>query len=96
MMTRAQRVVMAGAPILAMLVSGAACAAGVDTGTSSMTSITTWMMTWIPLSAVILIVVSAIAWIAHLIRMDWAVRLVVGLIVVGSASYIVGLFGLSA
>jgi len=52
-------------------------------------------MTWIPLSAVILIVVSAIAWIAHLIRMDWAVRLVVGLIVVGSASYIVGLFGLS-
>jgi hypothetical protein len=95
MMSKAKRAGLAGLAVLAMVASGAATAAGVDTGTSSMTAITTWLMTWIPLSAVILIVVSAIAWIAHLIRMDWAVRLVVGLIVVGSASYIVGLFGLS-
>lgn len=79
---------------LMMLMSSAACAAGVDTGTQSMNSIHSWMMTWIPIAATLLIIVSAIAWIAHLLRADWAVRIVVGLIVVGSASYLVGLFGL--
>ncbi|MBZ5763333.1 TrbC/VirB2 family protein [Rhizobium sp. VS19-DR104.2] len=80
--------------LLMMLSATAQAAGGVDTGSSSMTSIQTWMMTWIPIAATILIIVSAIAWIAHLLRADWAVRIVVGLIVVGSASYLVGLFGL--
>lgn len=79
-----------------MALSNAAMAAGVDTGSSSMNSINTWLMTWIPLLATILIIVSAIAWIAHMLRADFAIRIVVGLIVVGSASYIAGLFGLGS
>ncbi|KAF1008130.1 MAG: hypothetical protein V3Q69_13805 (plasmid) [Burkholderia sp.] len=67
----------------------------VDTGTSSMTSLKTWMMTWIPIAATILIIVCAIAWIAHILRADWAVRIVIGLIVIGSVSYLVGLFRLT-
>ena len=77
-----------------MLGCSSAFAAGVDTGSTSMASMQTWMMTWIPIAAVVMIIVSALAWIAHLIRMDFAVRLVVGLILIGSASYLVGLFGL--
>jgi len=77
-----------------MLMSAAAWAAGVDTGSKSMNAINTWLMTWIPIAATLLIIVCAIAWIAHVLRADWAVRIVVGLIVIGSASYLVGLFGL--
>ncbi|HCN4499636.1 TPA: conjugal transfer protein TraM, partial [Escherichia coli] len=58
-------------------------------------SINSWLMTWIPIAATVLIIVSAIAWIAHMLPASWAVRIVIGLIVVGSASYLVGLFGLS-
>lgn len=60
-----------------------------------MTSLKTWMMTWIPIAATILIIVCAIAWIAHILRADWAVRIVIGLIVIGSVSYLVGLFRLT-
>ncbi|QSQ62252.1 TrbC/VirB2 family protein [Xanthomonas translucens] len=80
--------------LLMMLSATAQAAGGVDTGSSSMTSMQTWLMTWIPIAATILIIVSAIAWIAHLLRHEWAVRFVIGLIVIGSASYLVGLFGL--
>lgn len=72
-----------------------ALAAGVDTGESSMSSINDWLMTWIPVAATVLIIICAIGWIAHVIRPDFAIRCVVGLIIIGSASYLVGLFGLS-
>ena len=81
--------------VVSFFASSAAFASGTDTGSSSMTSIQTWLMTWIPIAAAILIVVSAFAWIAHLIQAHWAIRIVVGLIAAGSASYLVGLFGLS-
>ncbi|CAD0362308.1 TrbC/VirB2 family protein [Xanthomonas campestris pv. campestris] len=79
--------------LLAML-STAAHAQGVDTGASSMNAIRTWLMTWIPIAATILVIVSFILWMAHILRQDFAVRLIVGLVGIGSASYIVGLFGL--
>ncbi|HGF4131618.1 TPA: TrbC/VirB2 family protein [Escherichia coli] len=60
-----------------------------------MSSVQSWMMTWIPIAATVLIIVSAIAWIAHMLPASWAVRIVIGLIIIGSASYLVGLFGLS-
>jgi len=75
--------------------SSAAFAAGTDTGSSAMTSLQTWMMEWIPLGAALLIIACAIGWIAHLVKAAFAVRCVVGLIVVGSASYLVGLLGVS-
>ena len=79
--------------MVALCVPELALAAGADTGESSMSSINSWLMTWIPIAATVLIIVSSIAWIAHMLPASWAVR--IGLIVVGSASYLVGLFGLS-
>jgi hypothetical protein len=75
--------------------SSGAYAAGTDTGSSAMSSLQAWMMTWIPIGAALLIIACALGWIAHLVRADFAVRCVVGLIVVGSASYLVALFGIS-
>jgi type IV secretory pathway VirB2 component (pilin) len=51
-----------------------------------------WLMTWIPTACIIGLIVSALAWMFHMLRLDWAVRLCVGMIVIGSASYIVGWF----
>ncbi|MFP1771059.1 TrbC/VirB2 family protein [Lonsdalea quercina] len=81
--------------MFALCVPELALAAGVDTGESSLTSVNSWLMTWIPLAATVLIIVSAIAWMAHMLPASWAVRIVIGLIVIGSAAYLVGLFGLS-
>jgi len=78
-----------------MAMTNVALAAGVDTGASSLNSIKQWMMTWIPIAATILIIVTAIMWMSHVMHHNWAIRIVGGLIVIGSASYIVGLFGLS-
>ncbi|MCT8308730.1 TrbC/VirB2 family protein (plasmid) [Xanthomonas translucens pv. translucens] len=77
--------------LLMMLSATAQAAGGVDTGASSMTALQTWLMTWIPIAATILIIVSVIAWIGHLLRHEWAIRIVIGLLVMGSASFLVGL-----
>jgi hypothetical protein len=84
-----------GAFVLTFLAWSNAFAAGIDTGSSSMASLQAWMMEWIPIGAALLIIACALGWIAHLVRADFAVRCVVGLIVVGSASYLVGLFGIA-
>lgn len=78
-----------------MLVSGFASAAGVDTGSSSMNQLNTWLMTWIPIGAALGIVGVAGAWIFGMVPMSITVRVAIGLIVMGSASYIVGMFGLT-
>ncbi len=85
----------AWALVMTFFVSPTAFAAGVDTGSSAMSSLQAWMMEWIPIGAALLIIACALGWIAHLVRADFAVRCVVGLIVVGSASYLVGLFGIA-
>jgi len=86
---------MTGALVLTFLASSPAIAAGTDTGSSALSSLQAWMMEWIPIGAALLIIACALGWIAHLVRADFAVRCVVGLIVVGSASYLVGLFGIA-
>ncbi|MBD4162828.1 hypothetical protein GUH55_12780 [Xanthomonas citri pv. citri] len=48
-------------------------------------------MTWIPIAATVLIIICAVACIGHILRADWAIRVVIGLIVIGSSSYLVGL-----
>lgn len=81
--------------LMTLSASTGAFAAGTDTGSSAMTSLQTWMMEWIPLGAALLIIACAVAWIGHMIQAAFAVRVVVGLILIGSASYIVGLLGVS-
>ena len=53
--------------MVALCVPELALAAGADTGESSMSSINSWLMTWIPIAATVLIIVSSIAWIAHML-----------------------------
>lgn len=85
-----------GAGTMALITaSNAAMAAGVDTGSSSLGALKQWMMTWIPIAATILIIITAIMWMSHVMHHNFAIRIVGGLIVIGSASYLVGLFGLS-
>lgn len=72
-----------------------AMAAGIDTGEAAMTSIQSWLNTWIPVACAICIMVCAFAWILHLISIAWAVRVAIGLIFIGSASYLVSLMGVS-
>ncbi|WP_175983003.1 TrbC/VirB2 family protein [Caballeronia zhejiangensis] len=86
---------MTWALFLTFVASSTATAAGTDTGSSALLSLQAWMMEWIPIGAALLIIACALGWIAHLVRADFAVRCVVGLIVVGSASYLVGLFGIA-
>jgi len=75
------------------LIAFAAQAQGVDTGASSMKNVDQWLRTWIPLGAGIGILIMAFAWFFHVIRVDWAFRGIIALIVAGSGSYIVSLFG---
>lgn len=72
-----------------------ACAAGIDTGEAALTSLQSWLNTWIPIACAICIMVCAFAWVLHLISIAWAVRVAIGLIFIGSASYLVSLMGLS-
>ncbi|MBT0731476.1 TrbC/VirB2 family protein [Rosenbergiella nectarea] len=70
-------------------------AAGIDTGEAAMTSIQSWLNTWIPVACAICIMVCAFAWMLHLISIAWASRVAIGLIFIGSASYLVSLMGVS-
>jgi len=73
-----------------------AMAAGVDTGSSSLTSMQTWLDTWIPLAATLAVIGAGLALAAHLINWGVAWKLGAGMIIIGSASYIVSLFGLGS
>ena len=81
--------------VLCTLFPTLALAAGIDTGEAAMTSIQSWLNTWIPIACAICIMVCAFAWILHLISIAWAVRVAIGLIFIGSASYLVSLLGVS-
>lgn len=95
-MDSARRVSVVAQGAAIMSASQLAVAAGVDTGSSSMNGAKTWLMTWIPIAATIAIIVVALGWMFHMVNLTVAGRLGVGLMVIGSASYLVGLFGLSA
>ncbi|EPR5023042.1 TPA: TrbC/VirB2 family protein [Pseudomonas aeruginosa] len=75
--------------------SNLAMAAGVDTASSSLNSVETWLRVWIPIACVLGIMVMALLWWLHAIHATFIIRGVVAMILIGSASYIVSFFGLT-
>lgn len=73
-----------------------AMAAGTDTGESTATSFQTWLDTWIPIGCAIAIIVSCFMWMLHVIPASFMPRIVIGLIGIGSASYLVSLTGVGS
>lgn len=78
--------------LLCIFGSSLAQAAGVDTANSSLTSMKTWLDTWIPLACAVVLAVLCILWWAHVVRADFATRGALAMIGAGSASYIVSFF----
>ncbi len=78
--------------LLCIFGSGLAQAAGVDTATSSLNSMQTWLDTWIPIACALVLAVLCILWWAHVVRADFATRGVLAMIGAGSASYIISFF----
>lgn len=78
--------------VMATMMVSAPALAQVNTAETGLTNIEDWLTQWIPILATLSIIVAALAWMAGFARMDVAIRIVVGLIVIGSASYLVGLF----
>ncbi|WP_427047288.1 TrbC/VirB2 family protein [Halomonas casei] len=66
--------------------------AQVDTATQGLGQLETWFTTWIPVGATLAIVAVGLGLMFGFGRMDIAIRMVLGLILIGSASYLVGLF----
>lgn len=77
---------------VALLMVSVPALAQVNTAETGLTNVENWLTQWIPILATLAIIVTAVAWMAGFARMDFAIRIVVGLIVIGSASYIVGFF----
>jgi len=67
-------------------------AAGVDTSSTSLNSLKTWLDTWIPLLCTIALMVTCILWWMHVVRADFAVRGATAMIGAGSAAYIISFF----
>ncbi|ONC96284.1 hypothetical protein AQ925_04140 [Burkholderia pseudomallei] len=64
----------------------------VDTGASGMNSLHMWLMVWVPLGCAIIIIGLGVGLIAHLVKIHHLVNPVIGLVVAGSASALVGYF----
>ncbi|WP_193061067.1 TrbC/VirB2 family protein [Halomonas sp. 3A7M] len=77
--------------VLALLMASPAFAQ-VDTASSGLGALETWITTWIPLAATLAVIVIGLGLCFGMGRMDIALRVALGLIIIGSASYIVGLF----
>ncbi len=71
-------------------------AGGVDTGLTTVTAIKDWINTWVPIVAVIAIIAIGIAWTIGLIQAGTAIKTAFGVVIVGSATYLVSLAGLAA
>lgn len=69
-------------------------ALAVDTGASSLNSMHSWVMLWIPTACILGIVAIGAGIFFHLIKFHQIVNPVLGLIIIGSAAAIVGFFGL--
>lgn len=78
--------------VMATMMVSAPVLAQVNTAETGLSNIQDWLTQWIPILATLAIIVAALAWMAGYARMDVAIRIVVGLIVIGSSSYIVGMF----
>ncbi|MEX3614084.1 MAG: TrbC/VirB2 family protein [Burkholderia gladioli] len=66
----------------------------VDTGSSSLNSLHTWLLLWIPMGCIIIIMALGVGVLAHFIKLHQLVNPVIGLIIIGAASTIAGFFGL--
>ncbi|RQU99177.1 hypothetical protein DF047_35575 [Burkholderia cenocepacia] len=64
----------------------------VDSGSSGMNSLHMWMMVWIPLGCALIIIALGVGLMAHLVKIHHLVNPVIGLVVAGSASALVGYF----
>lgn len=87
------RLQMLSAMLVAFFVSTPAFAQ-VDTATDSLTGIQDWLEGWIPLACFLAIVACGLGWMFNMLRLDLFLRLAGGMILIGSASYLVSLFGL--
>ncbi|KIX33131.1 hypothetical protein SY87_33430 [Burkholderia pseudomallei] len=66
----------------------------VDSGSSSLNSLHTWLLLWIPIACIIVIMGLGVGVLSHFIKLHQLVIPVIGLIIIGSASTIAGFFGL--
>ncbi|MGO3768167.1 TrbC/VirB2 family protein [Halomonas sp. AOP1-B1-8] len=77
--------------LMALLMASPAFAQ-VDTASQGLGQLESWFTTWIPLGATLAIIAVGLGLMFGFGRMDIAIRLCLGLILIGSASYLVGLF----
>ncbi|EIF32257.1 TrbC/VIRB2 family protein [Burkholderia sp. Ch1-1] len=64
----------------------------VDTSSSGLNSLQSWFMIWIPIACALIIIVLGLGLMAHMVKLHQLVYPVAGLIVIGSASALVGYF----
>jgi len=82
--------------LMTLIVSYPAYAAGgVDTATSSLTSLKSWIDQWVPILCLIALIISTVCWLTHLIQFNFAIKLIAGFIIIGSAPYILSWFNLN-
>lgn len=73
----------------------ALAASGMDTGTQTWNAVHTWLSRWVPIACGAVIVVLGVGWgVFHAIPGSFAGRAIIGMLIAGSASYIVSLTGL--
>lgn len=70
--------------------------AQVNTAESTLGNFEDWVMGWIPTAATLGIIGCTLAWMFNMMRLDLFFKVAGGLIVIGSASYLVGLAGLGS
>lgn len=78
--------------LLSVLHSAAFASGGVDTSVSGLNSLYSWVRLWLPMAATLGVIGIAIACIFNLMSVSSAVKPVLGLIVAGSAAYLVSFF----
>ncbi|AKK25110.1 hypothetical protein MB84_30785 (plasmid) [Pandoraea oxalativorans] len=64
----------------------------IDTSSSGLNSVQTWLMVWIPIGCALIIIALGVGLMAHMVKLHQLVYPTLGLIVIGSASTLVGYF----
>lgn len=78
--------------VLAMLVPDTAHAAGLSQATSALNTFKTSILPLIRIACIIAFMIAGIGFVAGFLDKTWFIRAIGGVIIVGSASEIVGLF----
>lgn len=83
--------------MIAVLSVHPAFASGADTSSETWSAMQTWLNTWIPLMCAVGLIVIGIGWgVLHMIPATVGWKAVLGMIIAGSASYLVSLTGLAS